>query len=85
MMSMSINDLASIQTNSTEDTENKIIHFFNDCNTNTYSKIRYKLINMQLYIYSYISYLSDPEAKISSVICSYLEGKLKNPVNLLVI
>ena len=27
MMSMSINDLASIQTNSTEDTENKIIHF----------------------------------------------------------
>jgi hypothetical protein len=60
---MSINVLASQQSNATEVTADKVIKLINYCNTHPETKIRYHASYMILHIHSDASYLSKNEAK----------------------
>jgi hypothetical protein len=63
---MPINVLASEQSNSTEETADKVIKLLNYCNTHPETRIRYHASYMILHIHSDASYLSENEAKIRS-------------------
>jgi hypothetical protein len=60
---MTINVLASGQSNATEVTAGKVIKLINYCNTHPETKIRYHASDMILHIHSDASYLSENEAK----------------------
>jgi hypothetical protein len=60
---MSINVLASQQSNATDVTSDKVIKLLNYCNTHPETKIRYHASDMILHIHSDASYLSENEAK----------------------
>jgi hypothetical protein len=60
---MPINVLASEQSNTTEETTDKVIKILNYCNTHPETKIRYHASDMILHIHSHASYLSENEAK----------------------
>jgi hypothetical protein len=60
---MSINVLASEQSNATEVTADKVIKLLNYCNTHPETKILYHASCMILHIHSDASYLSENEAK----------------------
>jgi hypothetical protein len=61
---MSINVLASEQSNATEVTAYKVIKLLNYCNTHPETKIRYHASDMIFHIHSEASYLSKNEAKV---------------------
>jgi hypothetical protein len=60
---MSINVLASEQSNATEMTAYKVIELLNYCKTHPEAKIRYHASDMILHIHSDASYISENEAK----------------------
>jgi hypothetical protein len=60
---MSINVLASEQSRATSDTADKFIKLLNYCNSHPETRIRYHASDMILNIHSYVSYLSEIEAK----------------------
>jgi hypothetical protein len=60
---MSINVLASEQSNATNVTADRVIKLLNYCNTHPETKIRYHSSDMILHIHSDASYLSGDEAK----------------------
>jgi hypothetical protein len=72
---MTINVLASEQSNATEITANKVIKLLNYCNTHPETKIRYHASDMILHIHSDASYLSENEAK--SRAGGFLHGEQK--------
>jgi hypothetical protein len=58
-----INILASEQSNTTEETADKVIELLNYCNTHPETKIRYHATHMILHVHIDASYLSENEAK----------------------
>jgi hypothetical protein len=79
---MSINVLASEQSNATEVTADKVIKLLNYCNTHPETKIRYHASDMILHIHSDASYLSENEAKIRAGGFFYMGNNNKNDKNL---
>jgi hypothetical protein len=60
---MTINVLASEQSNATKETADKVIKLLNYCNTHRETKIHYHASDMILHIHSDASYISENEAK----------------------
>jgi hypothetical protein len=75
---MPINVLASEQSNTTEETADKVIKILNYCNTHPESKIRYHASDMILHIHSDESYLSGNEAKSRAGGLSYMGNTAQN-------
>jgi hypothetical protein len=78
---MTINVLASEQSNAIEVTADKVIKLLNYCNTHPETKIRYHASEMILHINSYASYLSENEAKIRAGGFFYMVNAAKNAKN----
>jgi hypothetical protein len=60
---MSINILASEQSDTTEVTADKVIKLLNYCNTHPETEIRYHASDMILHIHNDASYISENEVK----------------------
>jgi hypothetical protein len=75
---MSINVLASEQSNATEVTADKGIKLLNYCNTHPETKIRYHASDMILHINSDASYLSENEAQSRDGGLFYMGTTTKN-------
>ena len=58
-----LNTLAEQQSSPTKNTESAITHFLDYVSTNPSVVIQYKSSDMILHIYSYSSYLSEPQAR----------------------
>jgi hypothetical protein len=79
---MSINVLASEQSNATEETGDKVIKLLNYCNTHPETKVRYHASDMILHIHSDASYLSESESKSRAGGCFYMGNATKHDKNL---
>jgi hypothetical protein len=79
---MPINVLASEQSNTTEETADKVIKLLNYCNTHPETKIRYHASDMILHIHSDASYLSESEAKSRAGGFFYMVNATKHDKNL---
>jgi hypothetical protein len=75
---MTINVLASEQSNATEVTADQVIKLLNYCNTHPETKIRYHASDMILHIHSNASYLSENEAKSRARGFFYMGSNNKN-------
>jgi hypothetical protein len=78
---MSINVLASEQSNATEETADKVIKLLNYCNTHPETKIRYLASDMILHTRSDASYLSENEAKHRAGRFFYMGNTAQNDKN----
>jgi hypothetical protein len=74
---MPINVLASEQSNTTEDTSDKVIKLLNYCKTHPETKIQYHASDMIVHIHSDASYLSESEAKSRDGGFFYIENTKK--------
>jgi hypothetical protein len=79
---MTINVLASEQSNATEVTADKVIKLLNYCNTHPETKIRYHASDMILHIHSDVSYLSENEATSRAGGFFYMGSNNKTDKNL---
>jgi hypothetical protein len=75
---MTINLLASEQSNATEVTADKVIKLLNYCNTHPETKTHYHASAMILHIHSDTSYLSENEAKSRARGLFYMGNTTKN-------
>jgi hypothetical protein len=81
-LTMTINVLASEQSNATEETADKVIKLLNYCNTHPETKIRYHASDMILHIHRDASYLSESEAKSRAGGLFYMGNATKHDKNL---
>jgi hypothetical protein len=66
MLLVALGTLGSAQAKGTEATAAATVHLLNYCATNPDACLRYKAIDMVLYIHSDASYLSEPKARSRS-------------------